>query len=164
MNIFMFYIIRLCVLVIAIWFGYLFVNSFIKPTILYEKCLTDTDSCTELELYQYENNFIVKEKVSQLYFWYNGQNLYIYGQNQDQSCMDRYSPVNVFTMNVVENTINFIPFPNQCIDDIDTIINYYQDTFNIQPKIYYTRKNNDSLQNNIFSIIQQMYNENIFTI
>jgi hypothetical protein len=163
-NIIIFYIIRLCVFIIAIWFGYLFVDSLIKPTILYNKCLTDTNSCTELEIYQYQNNFIAKEKVSQIYFWFNGEKLFVYGQNQDQSCTDNYTSVNVFVLNIKDNKINFTAYPNECVEQVDDIISFYENNYNFTSKIYYTRKNKDVLVNDIFSIIQQMYNDNIFTI
>ena len=160
-NIIIFYIIRLCIFIIAIWFGYLFVNSFIKPK-LYDICLTDTNSCTELEIYQYQNNFIAKEKVSQIYFWFNGDKLFVYGQNQDQSCTDNYTSVNVFALNIKDNKINFIAYPNECVQQIDNVIDFYQNNYNVTSKIYYTRKNKNILVNDIFSIIQQMYND--FTI
>lgn len=164
MNLVLFYMIRFAILIIAIWIAYLFVQSFIKPTILYDMCLVDTNNCTELELYQYENTFIAHEKVSQIWFWYNGDNLYIYGQNIETNCDDNYSPVNVFSLSIKGNTIDFLPFPNECVDNIDNILEYYKEKYHVTKKIYYTRKKKSNLVNNIFDIIQQMYNNKIFII
>ena len=100
----------------------------------------------------------------QIYFWFNGEKLFVYGQNQDQSCTDNYTSVNVFVLNIKDNKINFTAYPNECVRQVDDIISFYENNYNVTSKIYYTRKNKDVLVNNIFSIIQQMYNENIFTI
>ena len=51
--------------------------------------------------------------------------------------------------------------PNQCIKSIDQILNIYQQQYGVENERIFMRLDD---KNNIFNIIQQMYNNNIFFI
>jgi hypothetical protein len=147
---------------LAIFIGYLFVSKYIEPTIFYENCLTDTNNCSVTEMYRYNNTFIAHEQISDLWFWYNGKNLYIYGQAAGTCTDPNYEVVNVCSLSIQNSTIQFNFLPNECVTKIDQILSDYKKQFNVQQEIFYTRKSQNV--ENIFSIVQQLYDNNIFKI
>jgi hypothetical protein len=119
-----FYIVRILSVSLVFYLGYLFVNHVITPKIFEPNCLTDTDSCTTMDIYLYKNTFVAQEKISQIWFWYNGFYLYIYGQAAG-TCNTNFDPVNVFTMTLKDGNLVFTPFPDNCISSLDTVIDSY---------------------------------------
>jgi len=165
-NDIIYYFLRLIFVFCALYLGYNIVNSIIVPKVLEPICLSNTENCVALDIYQYQNTFLAKENISQLWFWYNGTNLYIYGQ-VTMTCKDPdyYTPVNVFTLEIKGNDINFTPFANQCITKLQTVINYYEITLKIEKKtIYLNKYDNESYTTNIYDIIKSMKDNNILSL
>lgn len=156
-----YYGIRIMLLVLGAYIGYLIVNYFITPSILYPRCFTDTNDCSQINLYLYQNTFLAQEKISQVWFWYNGFKLYVYGQ-APEICKTDYQAVNVFTISKQGNTLTFTPFPNECISEIDTIVDYYSNLTTF--KTFYVRRRDASEINTIFNIINDMYLNGIFIL
>lgn len=156
-----YYSMRIVSSAIAIWLGYYLVTNYIEPDIFEPICLTDTDSCSSVELYLYKNTFLGKEKISQVWFWYNGSFLYVYGIANGK-CDDKYQPVNVFSLKVVDDVIRFTRYPNQCITSITFVEDYYKGVSEL--KNYYIKKSDFNGMDNIFNIINDMYDNKIFVL
>ena len=156
-----FFGIRILLTIIAFWIAYTIIYSYAKPTLFYENCLTDTNKCSAIELYRYKNNFIARDQTSELWFWYNGSQLFLYGQLSLTCQRDGDVPVNVFNVTKNGNSIEFHPMPNQCIKSVDQILSIYQQQYGVENERIFIRLGDE---NNIFNIIQQMYNNNIFFI
>jgi len=133
-------------------------------------CLTHSSNCMTVEVYRYKNTFLARDDVSQIWFWYNGTTLYVYGQ-ANGTCQSTggkpFEPVNAFQMTVVKESngneqIRFSALPNVCIDGINTILNYYKNELNLQMESFIIRRKNPSEVINIYTIIQSMYDNNIF--
>jgi len=158
---------------IAILLG-LFIGYYIITTRGMEKldnmCLTNTSNCMTVEVYRYKNTFLARDDVSQIWFWYNGINLYVYGQANGvcQSPNGQpIDPVNVFQMSMVKDdkgnkVIHFSALPNECIDSVTTIINYYKNELNLPLEPFIIKRKNPSEVINVYTIIQAMYDNNIF--
>jgi len=158
--------IRFIVVLIGLYIGYYFVTTRFTP-VLDELCLTNTQNCTTVQVYRYKNTFVGRDNVSQIWFWYNGANLYVYGQAPgicQSTATQTYSPVNVFQMNMdkTKNIIKFSALPNECIDSVDTIVNYYKNTLNVNMESFIMSRANPTAVTNIYNIIQGMYDANIF--
>lgn len=166
-DIFVFYIFRFSAVIIALFLAYLIVSKILEPDIADKACLTNTQKCSKIDIYQYENSFIAQENISQIWFWYNGQNLYVYGQAAG-SCQSQadisFVPVSVFQMLLDKDMINFTQFPNECIPNYDTIISIYQNQYKAKKQTLFLYRNNPDELNTIFSIIKNMYDNKIFVL
>ncbi len=132
-------------------------------------CLTNTSNCVSMDIYYYKNTFLARENMSQIYFWYDGNRIYIYGISPE-TCQQptqeiTYMPVNIFQISKTDNIITFTPFPNECVTALTTILDYYTNTLKVQKqKIYLHKFNQDSYITNIFDIIKSMIDNNVFAL
>jgi hypothetical protein len=163
LNVALFYSIRIIIVALAFFIGYVIVKNIVEPKIFEPICLTSTDSCTVVDIYLYKNTFVAKERISQVWFWYNGEKLYIYGQASG-TCDTNYQPVNIFTisLNKDNSQLNFYEYPNECASTLQTVIDYYQYTLGVSQQTVYLRNNKDNGDiNNIFNIINNMVDSKV---
>ena len=160
-----FYGIRFGIVALAIYIGYIFVKKFIVPKILDDMCLTNTNNCITMKIYFYKNTFLAQEQISQIWFWYDGNKLYIYGQSPEK-CIDPdvYMPANIFQLSRKNDEIIFTPFPTSCVTKIETIQNYYENLNVIEEFIYLKKYDEGSYTTNIFDIIKSMIDNKIFSV
>lgn len=168
-KIYIFYVIRFIFIFLALYIGYKIVNSFVVPKILDNMCLTNTSNCISMDIYYYQNTFLAKEEMSQIYFWYDGSKVYIYGLATEVCQQPRqeidYMPANIFQLSRKDNTIIFTPFPNECVTALPIVLNYYTNSLNVQKDTIYLHKyNNNSYITNIFDILKTMVENDIFSI
>lgn len=168
-KIFIFYIIRFIFVFLALYIGYKIVNNFIVPQILDKMCLTNTSNCISMEIYYYQNTFLAKEEMSQIYFWYDGNKVYIYGLAPETCQQPRdeidYMPANIFQLSRKNNHIIFTPFPNKCVTALSIVLNYYKNTLGIEKNTIFLHKyDNNSYITNIFDILKTMIENNIFSV
>jgi len=163
----LFFTFRVIAIILGAYIGYYVMTTYMSP-VLDDLCLTNTKNCHTIELYRNKNTFVVRDDVSQIWAWYNGANLYVYGQApgvcQSPSPEQLFKPVNVFQMklNSDKNVIQFTTLPNECIDDVSTIVNYYKNTLLAPSENFILKKQNPSSTINIYDMIQSMYDNNIF--
>jgi hypothetical protein len=162
----LFYSVRLIFIVIGLYIGYYIISQrFLKK--MDNLCLINTSNCMTIEVYRHKNTFLARDDVSQIWFWYNGFNLYVYGQ-ANGTCQSyggqSYEAVNVFQMSLGqnENEIQFSALPNQCIDGYRTILNYYQNELKAKMEPFIIKRANPTQVINIYSIVQSMYDSKIF--
>ena len=160
-----FYFVRFSAVFLGFYIGYLIVKDQIKPNVLDNICLTNTENCTQLEIYRWKNTFVMKEEISQIWMFYDGLKLYIYGLAPGE-CEDNYVPVNVFKLSRDPQTsdINFTQYPNECIESVEDIITVYTNEKKVEKEnVFMSRKNPNGI-NTVFSIIENMLNNKIFEI
>jgi hypothetical protein len=157
---------RLLAVVIGFYIGYLLAIRF-KP-VLGQLCLSNTDDCMTIQLYRYKNTFLARDDVSQIWFWYNGENLFVYGQvpgicttvNDQQ-----YYPVNVFKMGFDNDKklVTFSTLPNRCIDSTSSLINYYKNNLKIPLESFIIKRSSTTASTTVYQIVQALYNAKVFT-
>lgn len=167
-DIIVFYIFRFSAVIIALYLAYIIVSKILEPDIADKACLTNTQNCSRVYIYRYQNSFIAQENISQIWFWYNGQNLYVYGQAPG-TCQSEaninFVPVSVFQMLLDKNSmINFTQFPNECIPNYDTIISNYESQYKSKKETLFLYRNDTNELNTIFSVIKNMYDNKIFVL
>lgn len=165
-NILLFYLFRFSAVILAIYLAYFIVSTQLKPKITEELCLTDSQNCSEIELYRIGSTFIAKEQISEIWFWYNGIYLFVYGQAggvcETQNNMT-FSPVSVFKLSLNNDEIDFQQYANQCIPSYVDIINNYVTNGSKKEKVLLYRKDPTEI-NSIFNVIKNMYNNKIFSL
>lgn len=168
LDIILFYIIRIVCILFALLLGYVIIQKIIEPKITEKLCLTNPENCSEIEIYQYENTFIAKEKISQIWFWYNGLYLFVYGEAVG-SCTRQsgieYEPVTVFSMvDIGDGNLEFTQFPNQCIPTWSYILSNYQGQKKSKRQDILLYRKNPKEVNSIFNVIKNMLNNKIFVL
>ncbi len=157
---------RLLALIIGCYIGYTLSLKFV-PT-LEDLCLARTEDCMNIQLYRYKNTFLAQDSVSTTWFWYNGENLFVYGQvpgicrsvgNQT------YVPVNTFKVGFdnKEKLVTFSALPNRCIDSHTAIISYYTSTLKVRLETFILKRMSPTSTSNVYQIIQALYNAKVFT-
>lgn len=167
-EIVLFFIFRLAAVGVGLYLGYIIVQKFVRPNVLDQLCLTNTENCTQIQTYRWQNTFVAKDVVSQIWVWYNGDKLYVYGQAAG-TCPDQnntsYTPVTVFSMKRDSTgTINFTQLSNECIPNIQSIIDIYVNEKKVQQTNVFLYQNNPSQINSIFSMIKNMLDNKIFIL
>jgi len=166
MNVILFYIIRFSAVFLALYLAYLVVNNILDPNVAQKMCLSNTGKCSQVDIYRYQGTFIAQENISQIWFWYNGEKLFVYGQAGGQ-CESKgginFVPVSVFQLSEDANEINFTQYPNECIPNYDNIISSYVNQGSKKETIFLYRKDPTEL-NTIFSVIKNMIDNKIFVI
>lgn len=168
LDIILFYIIRFLCVAFALILGYIIIQKIIEPNITEKLCLTNPQNCSEIEIYRYNNTFIAKEKISQIWVWYNGINLFVYGQAV-ASCVAQagitFEPVTVFSMeDKGDGDIEFTQYPNQCIPSWSYILSNYMGEKNAQKEEILMYRKDPSEVNSIFNMIKNMLNNKIFVL
>jgi len=165
MNVILFYIIRFSAVIIALYFAYLVVDNILDPNVAQKMCLSKTENCSQVDIYSYQGTLIAQENISQIWFWYNGEKLFVYGQAGGK-CESKgginFVPVSVFQLSY-KDEINFTQYPNECIPDYDNIISSYVNQGSKKETIFLYRKDPSEL-NTIFSVIKNMVDNKIFVI
>lgn len=155
-----FIISRVVIVALAIYLAYLLVVKVIQPKFLDKNCITNTNDCFYMDIWKYENSFVAEIYPTSLFIWFNGQNLYIYGIApgvcQDK---DNYEPVFSFAVDTSKGYPVFTSNPNLCIEKLDQILNYYQNNLKAEKKRIYLQA--DSPTNNVFDILNLLYNKKI---
>lgn len=168
LDIIMFYIIRIICVFFALIIGYIIIQKVIEPNILEQLCISNPGNCTEIEVYRYNNTFIAREKISQIWFWYNGLYLFVYGQTVGTCIKEsgiEFEPVTVFTMTEKEDgDIEFTQFQNQCIPTWSYIRSNYTGQKNANRENILLYRKDPTEINSIFNIIKNMLNNKIFVL
>ena len=164
----LFIIFRLSAVILGLYIGYLIVQKILQPNVLDEMCLTKTENCSQMEAYRWENTIIAKEEVSQIWFWYNGDKLYVYGQAAG-TCPDqneiKYSPVSVFSMSRDETgQVNFSQLQNECIPNVQNIIDLYRNEKKAEKTNLFLYRSDPNQINSIFSIVKNLLDNNIIVL
>lgn len=167
-EIVIYFVIRLVVILLGLYLAYKFVMMFIKPNILEKMCLTDTNNCSSLEIYRWENTFIAKELISQIWFWYNGSNLYVWGQTSG-SCDQGYIPAAMYSLSLDNNknfnvSSSFSTPTNVCIDSPEKIVEIYKIEKKSNKEMIYLYRDDPNKLNTMFTIIKSMYDNKIFSL
>lgn len=166
-NVSLFFAYRSAAIIIGALIGYHIITKYLSP-VMDDLCLTNTQNCQTIRVYRDKNTFIAKDEVSQIWFWYNGTNLYVYGQTpgvcQSQNPSEKIEPVNVMQMKAdpVKNVIRFAVLPNQCINGVQSVIDYYQNVLGVKEETFILKRQNPSATTNIYNIVQSMYENDIF--
>jgi hypothetical protein len=168
METILFFIFRLIAVILGLYIGYRIVQKFIEPNVLDQICLTNTENCSKMDAYLWQNTIVAKEEISQIWFWYNGDKLYVYGQAAG-TCPDQtgisYSPVSTFSV-TRDNTgqVNFGQLPNECIPNIQNIIDLYRNEKKAEKTDLFLSRDDPNKVNSIFSIIKNLLDNNIIVL
>jgi hypothetical protein len=130
-------IIRIAVIILAIFTAYAIYNYIVAPWILEPLCLINTNGCIRLAYYSYNNSALVHMRNTGYWLWFNGDKAYIYGQDVGQMC--KYP--NKFEAAYAINTHTGIKEGYECITTLNDLLAFYKDK-NSEMKYLYKRVKN----------------------
>jgi len=156
---------RTLFLILALTLAYLFVTKIIKPKVLYPNCLTDTNACAYLNIYKYKNSFLAQVFPSEIWIWFNGHQLYVYGQTPI-FCTNKndYEPANVIQITGTNLDIKYQMMKYECITKLRGVMDYYISSLNVEPSVVYLRSDKAGNNMNVFDIFTQLVNSKIVSV
>lgn len=84
------YIARFAIIIIAICTAYVFYYNFFKPHILVPRGIVNTNRAVQIEYYTEGNTVLFNILQSGVWFWYNGSDVFVYGQPMSETCDKGY--------------------------------------------------------------------------
>lgn len=153
-------IIRLLILGLAVFLSYILVQKVINPKVFKKTCLTSTDKCLFMDIYKYKNSFLAQIYPSALWVWFNGGNIYIYGEAPGD-CQDRvnYEPVFSITPDFSGDDPIYTFNPNECITKLDTVKDYYETQYKVKKERIYFKV--EKPVNNVLDVVTILYKKKI---
>lgn len=163
-----FFVVRLLVIVLALYVAYIVTKRVIEPYVLRPTCLTNTNSCAYITMYKYHNSFVGQAFPSGIWLWFNGKKLYVYGQAPG-ICehSDYYDPVDVIEVSGTNLETVYSRKNYECITKITDVVTYYQAVLKaVDPVTVYIRSGavSDSININVFDIFEQLINQGIISV
>ena len=118
-------IIRAIVIILAIAIGYLFTMYILGPSLYHKMCLSDTNSCLQIEYSRYENSALIHVLNSGFWLWYTGKYLIVYNLAEGLSCDKGYDPGLIYDFSTKSYT-------KACVMSFDNISNFYNQNTKIE--------------------------------
>lgn len=134
-------ILRICLIIIAILSGVVLYYKIVEPFILKPLCLSDSNSCLRLAYWNYNNSLLFHMEPIGYWVWFNGTQAFVFNVINGAVCPKGddgtvYSPA--FPLDPVPNAK---PTKWECIENIDSLINLYENKFGVKKKFLWKRIN-----------------------
>jgi hypothetical protein len=159
---FLYIILRVAILIMAIAVAYYLVTSVITPNILEPTCLINTDGCLYLDIYKYKNSFLAQFFPSALWIWFDGMNVYVYGYAPG-TCQDskNYEPVFSITPDFTQNPPQYTLNPNMCLTKLNQVKDYYENNLKVNKnRIFY---HSEKVFMNVYDLITLLHKKKIIS-
>lgn len=111
-------IIRAITIIFAIAIGYLFTVYLLGPTLYHNICLSDTNTCLEIEYYRIDNSALIHVINTGYWLWYTGKYLIIYNLAEGLSCTTGYDAGIIYDFYTKS-------FTKACVMSFSEINDYY---------------------------------------
>lgn len=151
--------IRLWVIIVAVFAALACVSFMVKPWVLEPLCLINSNECMEIEYWTLENSVIAHMQPTGYWIWYNGENVYVFGEQTGQLCEDpNYEPA--YVIDVVKNEI----LGYECVMPIEDILKYYTSQGS-ETKYLFKRITQDQWSTfNVYDLINTLIDNNIIYV
>ena len=116
---------------IGIAIGYLVYRKIVKR-MLFSQCLLDTNTCLQLQYYNYGNSALIQVLPTGYWIYFNGKDAFIYLSIRNEICEGEYEPV--YKMDATTGE----PHKMICAESLKNILKYYESK-NVKPKRIYKR-------------------------
>lgn len=163
-KVIVYFLLRLIVIGLGLFLAYLIVQKLIEPDVLDAMCITNAQSCINLKMWRWQNTFLAQEAVSQVWFWFNGSRLYLWGQASG-TCDTGYVPATMFPISRNDkDEVVFGDGATVCIDPADRVQAIYileKKSPEEHVKLY---RDDPNELNTIFTVVRAMYANKIFAL
>lgn len=150
--------IRFGIIIIAILTGFCMYSYILRPLMLEPMCLINTNSCLRLGYYKYNNSALMNMGNNGIWLWFNGSDIYIYGQNVGQLCED---PSKYQTAYKIEGSTG-IKKGYECVMTLENVLSFYKKK-NV-PLQYVVKKIDNFNTFNVYDVMNIMQNEKIIVL
>ena len=147
-------IIRVWIIILGIFIGFSIFQLYVLK-FLESKCIIKTNSCIQIKYQKYENSVLVHMQPSGYWIWFDGANIFIYGEPTGRTCDDEgFEPAYVY--NIEKKTTSYM-----CAKSLEKDKNYY--TTNKAPEDYiFLRK--DTTNFGVYDMINYLSDKRIINI
>ena len=115
--------IRIWVIIVALFTALVFVVFILKPFVFEPLCLLKTNSALEIEYWTLENSVIAHAIPTGYWIWYNGDNVYVFGEPAGKLCANNTNFEPAYVVDVVNHEI----LGYECVMHLEDILSYYQE-------------------------------------
>lgn len=131
------YLARFATIIVAICTAYVLYYNFFKPYILTPMGITETNSAIQLEYYTQGNTVLFNVLPSGVWAWYNGSDVFVYGQPMAETCGKGYQASYKIDPNPTIPKVYY-----SCTTKLETLLKQYK-----QGTPHYTFKRSDDPAN-----------------
>lgn len=128
------YLARFATILVAVCTSYVLYNSFFKPHILDQRGITNTNIAIQIEYYTQGNTALINILPSGVWAWYNGTDVFVYGQPMAESCGKGYQ-----ASYKIDPNPNIPKVSYSCTTKLDVLLKQYQ-----QGKAHYMFRQSDN--------------------
>lgn len=153
-----FYLIRLFIIVLGIITGIVLYYYVVKPHVLEPACMINSNGCVRMRYYSYNNSVLIQMIQNNVWVWYNGDNIYIYGQPIGQICKD---PANYTAAYAVDGRTG-LKKGYECVMTVEKVLQFYQNK-KVKPKGMVYRVNNPETFN-VYDLMNLFDSKNIINL
>ena len=151
---------RLWSVVLAVTCAIMFSIYIIRPYVLEPMSLVDTNASVRISYQQINNSVLVNMAPTQYWWWFNGQNIYVYGLPTGRLCEQESEEENaVYEPAFVINGTNARLIGYQCIIRLEDLKTYYK-----KAPINYLFTRPKKTNFNIYDAINLLVSRNIIVL
>lgn len=114
------YLVRFIVFVVAFSTAYVMYYRFFKPTILTKRGITNTNRAIHIKYYIDGNTVLFNVMPSDVWTWFNGSDVYVYGQPISDTCGKGYQAAYQLSPNPKLPNLKYM-----CVDELDRLLQSY---------------------------------------
>jgi len=148
-----FFALRTLIIVLAVCLGYIFLVFVAKP-VLQKYNVLNTNKALQINYQNYENSVLAHVPKTGNWFWFNGVEVFIYGEPSGRICQNGDVPVYVF--NVVSKNIEGW----RCVEPIENVQKFYNDK-NVKEQVLFV---NSSKNYDTYDLLNEFITRQIITI
>lgn len=98
-------------------------SYFVRPMILEPMCLVNSIGCARMSYYTYNNSVLIQMINSDIWVWYNGDEIFIYGQPVGQLCKD---PANYTAAYAISGRTG-MKKGYKCVMTLEKVLEFYKE-------------------------------------
>lgn len=117
-----FILIRVVVIIIALFTAYAVYNYILKPGVLEPMCLINSNGCVHIGYYTYNNSALIHMRGTGIWIWFNGDKAFIYGQPVGQLCKEPSKYEAAYAV----NTRTGLKEGFECVMILNDVIQFYK--------------------------------------
>ena len=147
-------IIRITVIILGILVGFSIFQLIIVP-LLQSKCIIKTNSCVKIQYQKYENSVLVHMIPTGYWIFFDGNDVFIYGEPAGKVCDDEHEPVYVYDVENMKDT-GYV-----CGTKLAEIKDFYDKNKSLKKYVYLRRDTSDF---GVYDVINYLADNRIINI
>ena len=135
---------KFLLIITAIITGILIYYTLVVKYILTPLCLVNSNECLYISYWNYNNSALIHMEPVGYWIWFNGSKAYIYNVDGENTCLNNSDGTSFKPAFPLDMYPEAQPEPWLCIQDIESLIDLYENKLGVTKKFIYNRIPNNS--------------------